>query len=145
MGDGAPNAQQVTSADERTEGREEREVTVGLLVADPSSRELADMLANELSRELEQRFPDVRWKAEVKETAPAGPGTTSQEMLEAVRHRLLDEGWQLAIGLTDLPLRSGPRPVTALASTSQGVGLVSVPALGPRNVGGRAVSGFPSK
>jgi hypothetical protein len=34
------------------------------------------------------------------------------------------------VGLTELPLRSGRRPVTAHASASHGVGLVSVPALG---------------
>jgi hypothetical protein len=41
------------------------------------------------------------------------------------------EGWQLAICLADLPLQAGRRAVTAQASVVLGVGLVSVPALGP--------------
>jgi hypothetical protein len=40
----------------------------------------------------------------------------------------------MGVGLTELPLRAGRRPVTAHASATHGVGLLSVPALGARNL-----------
>jgi hypothetical protein len=46
------------------------------------------------------------------------------------RRRMLTEGWDVVIVLTDLPLHVGRRPVTAHASIALGVGVVSVPALG---------------
>jgi len=55
---------------------------------------------------------------------------SAPELVDAVRRRLLDGGWQLGIGLTTLPLRVARRPVAAHISASHGVGLVSVPALG---------------
>jgi hypothetical protein len=44
-------------------------------------------------------------------------------------------GWNLAVCVTDFPVHVGNRPVTAYASAASGVGLVSVPALGPVNLG----------
>ena len=49
-----------------------------------------------------------------------------------------EEGWHLAVALTDLPLRAHRRPVTAHASAMYRVGLLSVPALGARSVPRRA-------
>src|SRR5437763_8209787 len=49
------------------------------------------------------------------------------------------EGWDLAVGLTDLTLRANRRPVIAHASAMYGVGLLSVPALGARSVPRRAM------
>lgn len=46
------------------------------------------------------------------------------------RQRLLEQGRNLAVCLTDLPPHVGRRPVTAYASATLGVGVVSVPALG---------------
>src|ERR1700750_1616005 len=50
-----------------------------------------------------------------------------------------DEGWHLAVALTDLPLRANRRPVIAHASATYRVGLLSVPALGARSVPRRAM------
>src|SRR3954469_23213963 len=55
-----------------------------------------------------------------------------------------DEGWDLAVGLTDLPLRANRRPVTAHASAMYRVGLLSVPALGARSVPRRAMRAVPN-
>jgi len=46
------------------------------------------------------------------------------------RRKLLSRNWDLVIALTDNPLRTGKRPVTAHASATEGVGLISIPALG---------------
>jgi hypothetical protein len=56
------------------------------------------------------------------------------DLVKVARERMLREGWELAICLTDLPVLVGRRPVTAHASVSLRVGLVSVPALGVINL-----------
>jgi hypothetical protein len=105
-------------------------VTVGVVAAEGVESDLAEQLAEELPDELGERYPGVEWRVEVSSAQPAEPSANSSELIETVRRRVLDNGWQLGVGLTDLPLRSGSEPVTALASATHGVGLVSVPALG---------------
>jgi hypothetical protein len=105
-------------------------VVVGVVAAPGDARALAERLASELPAALSQQFPDVDWRVEVAEAEPAAPSADSRELIEAVWQRMLDQDWNLAIGITDLPLRSGGRPVTAHASATHGVGLVSLPALG---------------
>jgi putative flippase GtrA len=119
---------------------EQREpVVVGIVASPGAARDVADQLAEDLPGELGRHFgADVAWRAEVRETAAAHPAATSGELIEAVRRRLLEEGWELAIGLTDLPLRAGRHPVSAQASATHGVGLLSVPALGAVGVRRRA-------
>jgi uncharacterized membrane protein len=105
-------------------------LTIGILVAEDTSGALAEELAEDLPGVLHEHLPGVDWRAEVSEVAPAEPTATSHELLATVRRHLLDKGWGLAVGLTGLPLFSGHRPVTAYASATESVGLVSIPALG---------------
>src|SRR3954453_10056393 len=122
-----------TLPQQRTGETQEHEpdvLTVGVLVADDTSRTLADELAQELPDVLRAHFPGIDWRTEVSEVAAAEPTATSHELLATVRRHLLDKGWGLAVGLTALPLFSGHRPVTAYASAAQSVGVVSIPALG---------------
>jgi uncharacterized membrane protein len=72
----------------------------------------------------------VRWAAELGESGPAEPSANSRDLVEAVRRQLLERDWDLGIGLTNLPLRAGRRPVSAHANATHHVGLVSIPALG---------------
>src|SRR5215210_3156118 len=109
-------------------------VVVGLVASDGLARELAEELAEELPDALGERFDGVRWRAELSEEALPEQPATSGAQIEAARRRLRSEGWELGVGLTDLPLRTGHRPVTAHASATHGVGLVSVPALGARSL-----------
>src|SRR3954454_23183792 len=105
-------------------------VVVGV-IADPGvPRDLAERLARELPAELSRQFPDVEWRVEVAEAEPAPRSAHTRELIETVWQRMLKEDWDLAIGITDLPLRAGRRPVTAHASATHSVGLVSLPALG---------------
>jgi hypothetical protein len=62
------------------------------------------------------------------------PPARVTEILEDARRRLLGSQWQLAIVVTDLPLRDNGKPVSRLASRTHGVALVSLPALGPLHV-----------
>jgi hypothetical protein len=112
-------------------------IVLGLLAAPGPARDLADDLATRLPPELAERFPGASWRVEVGELDPADPAANGRELVDAVRRRMLAEGWDLAVGLTDLPLRAGRRAVTAHASASHGVGLLSVPALGAVNVARR--------
>jgi hypothetical protein len=64
----------------------------------------------------------------------AAASDSDVDLVEIAHRRMLAEGWKLAICLTDFPIHVGNRPVTAHASATYGVGLVSVPALGPLNL-----------
>ena len=107
-----------------------RGIVIGLLAAH-DDRDLADALAADLPPALREQVGDgTRWATEVRAVDPADATASAPELVDAVRQQLLDGGWQLAIGLTTLPLRVARRPVAAHVSASHGVGLVSVPALG---------------
>jgi hypothetical protein len=105
-------------------------VVVGVVAPPGAAREVARDLVEELPEALVAQFPDVEWRAVLAEAEHVAPSTDSRELIEMLRQRMLAEGWDLAIGVTDLPLRAGQRPVTAHASATHGVGLVSLPALG---------------
>ncbi|MDW5593133.1 hypothetical protein VSS74_02210 [Conexibacter stalactiti] len=107
-------------------------VTLGLLVAPGLPEELGRELADELAPLLAERVTDaVDWSVPVLADPVAGdPHGGATAMVDAARRRMLAEGWDLAVVLTDLPLRSGPRPVVADASATHGVALLSLPALG---------------
>jgi hypothetical protein len=106
------------------------------LYVEPGLRDLADGLKPDLAEELGDRYPEVHWEVSLAE----GEHTSSQgsELIGAARRYMLGQSWDLVICLTKLPLRSRHRPVIAQASATDGVGLISVPALGPVGVGRRA-------
>ena len=103
---------------------------IGVL-ASHEDRGRAEKLAEGLPRSLGEHVDSrTDWRAEVCETEPADVSAQPSELTETVRRRLLGCGWQMGIGLTELPLRVGRRPVATTASATHGVGLVSIPALG---------------
>ena len=107
-------------------------VQLGLIAAPGAATELAEHLAEELPGVLRERVSaEVAWSIPVVTDHLAGDTTAGGiEMIDTARVRMLREGWDLAICLTDLPLRIGRRPVVADVSATHGVGLVSLPALG---------------
>jgi hypothetical protein len=119
---------------DRDTGRQQQRadrVVIGLLAAPGISYDLAQQVARDLPRSLRRRFPQVRWELAVKPEPMASASDSDVDLVQIARERMLAEGWNLAICLTDFPLHVGSRPVTAHASVTHGVGLVSVPALGP--------------
>ncbi len=114
------------------------EVTIGLIAAPGLAADLAKGVATDLVRTLAAHYPDANWRTRivVDGLVPASAPTT--ELVDAAHRRLLAEDWEMAICLTDMPLRIGRRPLAGHASPTHRVALVSVPALGPRNVGERA-------
>jgi hypothetical protein len=113
-------------------------VALGLVAPSGVPRELADQIAAELPGQLADHVGDVNWEVRVADADRAATTPSTEELKQAVRRRMQDEGWDLAVGLTDLPLRANRRPVTAHASAVYRVGLLSVPALGARSVPRRA-------
>ncbi|GAA0225386.1 hypothetical protein GCM10009539_08300 [Cryptosporangium japonicum] len=104
-------------------------MAVGLIAEPDAPMDLARYLAEELEPELRRRHPGLGWRFVVAEEAGA-----PADVIGAARDRLLDENWDLAIRLTNLPLSEARRPVVAQASAAHSVGVVSVPALGAVNV-----------
>jgi hypothetical protein len=106
-------------------------VVIGLLAAPGLSREIADRLAQELPARLSERYGETEWRIEVAEERLASASAPADvDLGRVVRRRMLEAAWDLVICLTDQPLLVRRRPVTAHVSTTHGVGLISVPALG---------------
>jgi hypothetical protein len=127
------------SSGERPSVTARNEVVVGLVAGVGLSRELAERISARLPSLLQQRFADHAWKVVVRTEPLAGAGGMGVDLLQLTRRRMLEEGWQLAVCLTDQPLGVGYRPVTAQASATLGVGVVSVPALGAIDLERRAL------
>src|SRR3954466_11281294 len=122
----------------RAQGRDGT-IVLGLVAPRGVARELADEIAPELPGELGGRLGEVNWQVRVEGAERADMIPTTEALKQSVRRRMQDEGWDLAVGLTDLPLRANRRPVPAHASAMYRVGLLSVPALGARSVPRRAM------
>jgi hypothetical protein len=115
-------------------------VTLGLLTGPGLPEELARELAGELPPLLAERVGDeVDWSVQLlADPLAVETGRGAIELIDAARARMLQQGWDLAVVLTDLPLRVGRRPVVADASATHGVAIVSLPALGPLGLRRRA-------
>lgn len=107
------------------------DVVLALLAAPGLSHDIAQSLARDLPELLRRRAPEVPWRVEVQLEPRAGAAGANVDLVDLARRRMLEEGWRFVICLTDLPLHVARHPVTAHVSVSLGVGLVSVPALGP--------------
>lgn len=106
-------------------------VSVGLILAGRRSGELLHGIGHELGSALKRTYPEVRWAATaVQQHLGLSTGEVS-ELTERARQRLLAEGWDLVLLVTDLPIQAGRRPVISHASPTHAAGVISLPALGP--------------
>jgi hypothetical protein len=106
------------------------DVTIGLIAAPGSATEIATILAEDLHAELSLHLPTVQWRVPTVVDALVRPPSDDAALVAAARDRLLKEGWDLVVCLTDLPLKARRRPVVAHASPLHGVAVVCLPALG---------------
>jgi hypothetical protein len=105
-------------------------VKLGLIVSPAIDQLATDELARELGTELAERYPEVEWEIEIVTDPLAEPPVHLTELVSAARERLLGADWDLAIAVTELPLRLARRPLVSHVSRSHNVALVSLPALG---------------
>lgn len=106
------------------------ELVVGLL-ADPGlATDLVTRVADDLPAALTAALPDRRWRVE---TAQGPVGLDAEGLLPMLRRgsRLRrDHGWDVVVLVTDLPRRAGTQPLVSDYGSDEGVGLISLPALG---------------
>src|SRR4051794_35163909 len=106
---------------------------VGLLADPEGPADVAKKLAPELSRELTRSLGgEGEWRVEVLARPFSAGEREDERLLESAREYKRREGWDYAIALTDLPLRTGRRPLVTDVDVDAhgGVALVSLPALG---------------
>ena len=114
-------------------GRSERAgcVTLGLIPAPDIPETMARDLAPQLPKLLENRVDgDVSWEVPVVVDPLTGTDREAPEILDVCRERMLGEGWDLAICLTDLPVYRDGTLVAADVSAKRGVAGLSLPAMG---------------
>jgi hypothetical protein len=114
-------------------GRSERAgcVTLGLIPAPDIPETMARELAPQLPKLLENRVDgDVSWEVPVVVDPLTGTDREAPEILDVCRERMLGEGWDLAICLTDLPVYRDGTLVAADVSAKRGVAGLSLPAMG---------------
>ena len=91
-------------------------VRLGLIVTTNLADEAANGLAEDVESLLTKRYPEVCWDvSQVRDPMVSRPANLT-ELVDAARTRLLDEGWDLAVSVTDLPLRLVELLDTAKAS-----------------------------
>ena len=105
-------------------------VKLGLIVSPAIDPMAAEVIRNELEVALAERYPEVGWQIHLARDPLAPPPVHLTELVAAARDRLLAEDWDLAVAITELPLRLSRRPLLSHASRTHGVALVSMPALG---------------
>ena len=106
-------------------------ILIGLLADPDLPGELAEDLADTLPRALARADGARDWRATAHVVVlVAGHVGDEEPLLQAISERKAAEGWDLAVGLTDLPRRAGTRAVVADLDPERGVALTSIPALG---------------
>ncbi len=126
----------MTDASQGTAGR--RTVVVGL-TADPGlPTDVAEALAERLPEQLSREVDDtVEWRVEVI-TETLHLDGSNQLTLMGNESSMQDRGWDMMVGLTELPRRRERRPLVLEVDTAAPRAWVSVPALGAVRVRSRA-------
>ena len=113
------------------------EIVVGLVATPPDypARVVARLTAELAGRLAERVDADVRWTVRDGwgEVAPRRDGGV-EALLDDLARRRTDDRWDVAICLTDLPLHAERVPLVAQTSARRRVAMVSLPALGLRQL-----------
>ncbi|GAA3062964.1 hypothetical protein GCM10010464_29080 [Pseudonocardia yunnanensis] len=113
------------------------EIVVGLVATPPDHpAQVARRLTAELADRLAERVnADVRWTVQQGwgDVAPRRDGG-AEVLLDDLARRRADEKWDVAVCLTDLPLHADGVPLVAQTSAQRRVAIVSLPALGLRQL-----------
>lgn len=113
-------------------------VCVGV-IADPHGKtsQVSDRVCAQLPGLLQERLPsvgtwDVRQRAEL---LPGGRIGDHSSILDFAARRRREEDWDVALLLTDAPLREGHEPLVADVAVRERVAIISLPAFGVMRVG----------
>jgi hypothetical protein len=113
------------------------EIVVGLVATPPDyPARVASRLTAELAGRLAERVDtDVQWivRDGWGEVAPRRDGGV-EALLDDLASRRVDDRWDVAVCLTDLPLHTDRVPLVAQSSAERRVAMVSLPALGLRQL-----------
>ena len=113
------------------------EIVVGLVATPPDyPARVAARLTAELADRLAERVgADVRWTVREGwgEVAPRRDGGV-EALLDDLARRRVNDQWDIAICLTDLPLHTDRVPLVVQTSAQRHVAMVSLPALGLRQL-----------
>jgi hypothetical protein len=115
---------------DRRRAEQQPDIALGVIVAPGLARDVTSKIASELAHDLEALDLGVEWRTELTVDRLVSPPAQTTEIIDAARRKLLDEDWDLGVVVTDLPLRVGRRPVSRQVSTTHGIAVVSLPALG---------------
>lgn len=111
------------------------EIVVGLVATPPDHpAQVTAQLRAELADRLAERVDaDVRWTVREGwgDVAPRRDGG-ADALLDDLARRRIDDHWDIAVCLTDLPLHADRMPLVAQTSAQRRAALVSLPALGLR-------------
>jgi uncharacterized membrane protein len=114
-------------------------IKLGLVVTPAVDEEAVQRLAEDVGRELTERYPGVRWEVAAVRDSLVTPPAALSEVFDAARARLLEGNWDLAVHVTELPLRVARRPIVTHSSRTHGAAIVSLPALGLHRTSRRLV------
>jgi uncharacterized membrane protein len=106
-------------------------IHLGVVVTPALDERAIEKLAEDLSEQLSERYPGVKWEITVVRELLLTPPAALPDVVDAARSRLLTEDWDLVVYVTELPLRIGRRPLLTHSSPTHGAAVVSLPALGP--------------
>jgi hypothetical protein len=114
-----------------------REIVVGLVATPPDhpARVVKQLSADLADRLAERVDAGVRWTVREGwgDVAPRRDGG-ADALLDDLARRRSEERWDVAVCLTDLPLHTERMPLVAQTSAQRRAALVSVPALGLRQL-----------
>lgn len=104
---------------------------VGVLCDPDFPSQVAQHLAERLPEHVSVQLGDDReWSFHVVDDPLAAGRSSGQEILQAASQQRQEHDWDYAVCLTDLPLRFDKAPVLADIGIDEGVGAISLPALG---------------
>jgi uncharacterized membrane protein len=106
-------------------------VVVGVIV-DPvaTPTEVAHQLAHDLPDQLSEQLADGDWRVDVRRDHLPPSDSRHTAMMDVASDHMREHGWDVAVCVTDLPLRDGKQPIVADVSNGRRVVVVSLPAFG---------------
>lgn len=105
--------------------------TLGLVPSPEHCEQIASRIKDGLPETLRERSGfGGEWIVRIESDPLTGANVDIDDMLDAVAERKERAGWDVAIALSDLPIREGGTTIVAEGCSGRAVAVLSVPALG---------------